>query len=202
MYASGDRARQIRAAEAAVSKALVQAPDSAEAHMTYGTVLFAMRSPERALREFQLAVGLDANLATAHGYIGLMKFFLGRAGETRMHVEEAIRLSPRDPLLFHWLFFIGVADVYLGRVVRGLENLRRSVEINPNWALSQFVLAGALGLAGLLAEASEVAAIARRIAPNLTIAKFRDEVVSDNPIYLAQREHFYRGLRQAGLPET
>ena len=202
MYASGDRAGQIRAAEAAVSRALAQAPDSAEAHMTYGTVLFAMRFPERALREFQLAVSLDANLATAHGYIGLMKFFLGRAGETRMHVEEAIRLSPRDPLLFHWLFFIGVADVYLGRVVRGLENLRRSVEINPNWALSQFVLAGALGLAGLLAEASEVAAVARRIAPNLTIAKFRDEVVSDNPIYLAQREHFYRGLRQAGLPET
>src|SRR5262249_45247231 len=134
-------------------------------------------------------------------YLGLMKFFLGRARDTRGHIEEAIRLSPRDPLLFHWHFFIGVADVYLGRVVHGLESLRKSVEINPNWGLSQFVLAGALALAGLLSEAAEACAIARRLAPNFTIAKFRSEVVSDNPVYLAQREHFYQGLRFAGVPE-
>jgi TolB-like protein len=201
MYASDDRVGQIRAAEAAATKALAMAPDCAEAHMTYGTVLYAMRAPERALREFKLAISLDGNLAVAHGYLGLMNFFLGRAHETRGHIEEAMRLSPRDPLLFRWLFFIGVADVYLGRVVRGLESLRKSVEINPNWALSQFVLAGALALAGLLAEASEVCAIARRLAPNFTIAKFRGEVVSDNPIYLAQREYFYEGLRLARVPE-
>jgi TolB-like protein/Tfp pilus assembly protein PilF len=201
MYASDDRAAQIRAAEAAATKALALVPDSADAHVTYGTVLFAMRVPERALREFNFAVSLDGNLATAHAYLGLMKFFLGRSRETRAHVEEAIRLSPRDPLLFHWHFFVGVADVYLGRAVRGLDRLRKSVEINPNWGLSQFVLAGALALAGLLAEAAEVCAVARRLAPNFTIAKFRGEVPSDNPVYLAQREHFYRGLRLASVPE-
>jgi TolB-like protein/tetratricopeptide (TPR) repeat protein len=201
MYASDDRTGQIRAAEVAAKTALTLAPDSAEAHVTQGTVLFAMRAPDRALREFEFALQLDPNLAAAHGYMGLMKFFLGRAGETQGHVAEAMRLSPRDPLLFHWHFFIGVADVYLGRVVHSLANLRRSVEINPNWALSQFVLAGALGLAGLLAEAAEVRAVAERLAPNFTIAKFRGEVVSDNPVYLAQREHMYNGLRLAGVPE-
>jgi TolB-like protein/tetratricopeptide (TPR) repeat protein len=201
MYAADDRAGQISAAEATATRALALMPDSADAHVTYGTVLFAMRVPERALREFNFAVSLDSNLATAHAYLGLMKFFLGRAQETRAHVDQAIRLSPRDPLLFHWHFFIGVADVYLGRVVRGIESLRKSVEINPNWGLSQFVLAGALALAGLLAEAAEVCAIARRLAPNFTIAKFRGEAPSDNPVYLAQREHFYRGLRLAGVPQ-
>jgi hypothetical protein len=39
---------------------------------------------------------------------------------------------------------------------------------------------------------------ARRLAPNFTIAKFRGEVASDNPVYVAQREHFYQGLRLAG----
>jgi TolB-like protein len=53
-YASDDRAGQIRAAEAAAAKALALAPDSAEAHVTCGTVLYAMRMPERALREFQI----------------------------------------------------------------------------------------------------------------------------------------------------
>jgi len=201
MYASDDRAGQIRAAEAAATKALTLAPDNANAHVTYGTVLYAMCAPEHALREFKLAIGLDGNLAIAHAYLGLMKFFLGRAGETRAHVEEAIRLSPRDPLLFRWHFFIGLADIYLGRVVRGIESMRKSVEINPNWGLSQFVLAGALALAGLLAEAAEVCAIARRLAPDFTIAKYRAEAISDNPVYLAQREYFDKGLRLAGVPE-
>jgi hypothetical protein len=80
-------------------------------------------------------------------------------------------------------------------------SLRKSVEINPNWGFSQFILAGALGLAGLLEEAAEVRAVAGRLAPNFTIAKFRSEAMSDNSVYLAQREHFYQGLRLAGVPE-
>jgi TolB-like protein/tetratricopeptide (TPR) repeat protein len=200
-YASDDREAQIRAAGTAAKQALALAPDSAEAHVTYGTVLYAMRAPERALREFELAVGLDANLAAAHAYLGLIKFSLGSARETRSHVAEAMRLSPRDPLLFHWHFFIGVGEFYLGQVVHGIESLRQSVEINPNWGLSQFVLAAALALAGLLAEAVEVRAAAQRLVPNFTIARFRAGAASDNPAYLAQREHLYRGLRLAGVPE-
>jgi TolB-like protein len=202
MYVSNDRAGQIRAAETAATKALALAPDSANAHLTYGIVLFSMRAPERALREFEFALSLDSNLAIAHGYLGLVKVFLGLAGESRTHVAEAMRLSPRDPLLFFWHFFIGVAEIHLGRVVHGLESLRKSVEINPNWGLSQFVLAGALALAGLLVEAAEVCAVARRLAPNFTIAKFRAEAVSDDPVYLVMREHFSEGLRLAGVPES
>jgi tetratricopeptide (TPR) repeat protein len=160
-----------------------------------------MRAPERALREFEFAVGLNGNLAAAHAYLGLMKLSLGRARDTRAHVAEAMRLSPRDPLLFLWTFFLGVAEVYLGRVVHGIERLRKSTEINPNWGLAQFVLAGALALAGLLAEAGEVRAVAQRLVPNFTIAMFRARAASDNPVYLAQREHMYRGLRLAGVPE-
>jgi TolB-like protein len=200
-YASADRAAQIRAAETAAKQALALLPDSAEAHVTHGTILYAMRAPERALREFEFAIGLDANLAAAHAYLGQMKFSLGRARDTRGHVAEAMRLSPRDPFLFHWHFFIGVADVYLGRVAHGIESLRRSVEINPNWGLAQFVLAGALALAGLLAEAAEVRAVGQRLVPNFSIARFRAGAASDNPVYLAQREYMHRGLRLAGVPE-
>jgi len=94
-----------------------------------------------------------------------------------------------------------LGEMYLGRVVHGIESLRKSVEINPNWGLSQFVLAAALALGGLLAEAAEVRAVAQRLVPNFTIARFRAGAGSDNLAYLAQREHFYRGLRLAGVPE-
>lgn len=202
MYEASDRAGQVRAAAAAATKALNLDPDSADAHATYGIVLYAMRAPDRAISELEFAVQLNCHLGVAHGYLGLMKFFLGRAEETRGHVEKAMRLNPRDPLLFHWHYLIGIADLYLGRVVRALENLRKSVEINPNWGLSQFVLAGAFGLAGLHAEAAEACAAGRRLSPHFTIGRFRAEVISDNPVYLAQRERLYEGLRLAGVPES
>jgi tetratricopeptide (TPR) repeat protein len=201
MYTSEDRAGQIRAAEAAATRALALMPGNAHAHVTFGTVLSAMRAPERALREFEFAVRLDGNLATAHAYLGLIKVFLGRARETHTHLAEAMRLSPRDPLLFHWHFFSAVADIHLGRVVHALESLRKSVDNNPNWGLSRFVFAGTLALAGLLSEAADACAVARRLAPNFTVAKYRAEAVSDNAVYLAQREHLCNGLRLAGVPE-
>jgi TolB-like protein len=200
-FVSDDRPGQIRAAEAAVKNALELAPRSAAAHLGYGRVLFAMSRPERALRELELARCLDHNLAAIHGYLGQIKIALGRASETRAHVEEAMRLSPQDPLLRLWHYLIGLAEVYLGHVVRGTGSLRKSVEIDPGWALAQFTLAGALALAGLLVEAAEACAVAQHMAPNFTIAKFRAEARSDNSIYLAQREHFCEGLRLAGVPE-
>jgi len=112
-----------------------------------------------------------------------------------------MRLSPQDPLLRLWHYLIGVAEVYLGHVVRGIESLRKSVEIDPGWGLAQFTLSGALALAGLLVDAAEACAVAQHLAPNFTIAKFRAEARSDNSIYLAQREHFCEGLRLAGVPE-
>ena len=201
IFASDNRAEQIAAADWAVAKARTLAPDSASVHFSHGTLLFAMRLPEQALREFERAISLDRNFALAHVYAGLMKLCLGRARETEAHVAQATRLSPRDPFLSHWHFVVGLADLYLGRNVRAVNSLRQSVQLNPNWHLSNFVLAGALAMAGLLAEAAAACAVARRLAPHFTIGKFRAEAVGDNPVYLAQRERLCDGLLTAGVPE-
>lgn len=34
-----------------------------------------------------------------------------------------------------------------------------------------------------------------------TIAKYRADAISDDPVYLAQREHLDKGLRLARVPE-
>jgi TolB-like protein/tetratricopeptide (TPR) repeat protein len=201
VFASDRRAEQISAADWAVSKAQALMPDSASVRFSQGTLLFAMRMPEPALREFELAISLDRNLAKAHVYAGLMKLCLGRASETEAHVAQAIRLSPRDPFLSHWHFVVGLADLYLGRNVRAVNRLRSSVQLNPNWHLSHFTLAGALALAGLFAEAAVTCAAARRLGPDFTVSKFRMEAVGDNPVYLAQRERLCDGLLMAGVPE-
>jgi TolB-like protein/Flp pilus assembly protein TadD len=201
-FQSQDRPEQIRIADDAVSRALALAPDSAHAHFSRGAVLTAMRAPERALREFDLAIDLDGNLALAHGARGLIEIYLGRAEAAETHVSRAIRLNPRDPGCATWHLMIGTADLFLGRLDQAVGRLRRSVELNPNCGWAQLSLAVALSLAGRAEEAAGVSAVARRVASGFTISKHRREAMSDNPIYVAQRERFCAGLRQIGVPEN
>jgi hypothetical protein len=39
------------------------------------------------------------------------------------------------------------------------------------------------------------------VPPEFTVAKFRAGARSENPVYLAQRERLYEGMRKAGVPE-
>ena len=106
MYASDDRAGQIRAAEAAAIKALALAPDNANAHVTYGTVLYAMCAPERALREFKLAIGLGRQ-SRYSARLSRSDEVLPRAGRRnprpcrRSDTAQSARSAPLPMALFH-----------------------------------------------------------------------------------------------------
>ena len=130
-----------------MSSSLALIPDSSDEHVPYGTVLFAMPAPERALREFNFAIDLDGNLAIAHAYVGVLKFLLGRVGNPRS-CRDSDAARPARSIPTSSGFFHQSRDAYLLRVVYGIESLRKRVEINPNRGHSHFVLAGALALAG------------------------------------------------------
>ena len=200
-YISDHPAEQLRVAEAAISAALNRDPSNADAHYVRAQLHFALRAPERALHDCERAISLDRNLARPYAFAGMMKLFVGRGAETEAYVAQAMRLSPRDPFLGTWYSFIGIADLFLGKLERAVERLRKSVEINPNHEIACFILAAALALAGRQAEAAEACAAGLRLAPNFTLAKFRAQVRSNNPIYLSQRERVYEGMRLAGVPE-
>jgi tetratricopeptide (TPR) repeat protein len=200
-FAADNPAEQIRIAEAALSKALALEPDSASAHFWQANLLVALRAPERALRECMLAISLNRNVAWAHALAGFMKIFLGRAEETEADVANAIRLSPRDPGLGYWHLYAGAADLCLGKFDHAIDRLQRSIEIVPNIGPPWFSLAAALALLGRVAEASEACATGLRLMPSFSIGKVRSESMSDDAVYLAQREKLLEGLRRAGVPE-
>jgi TolB-like protein/class 3 adenylate cyclase len=204
-YFPSDRpADKIGAGVAAISKALVLAPESAYAHFVRGLLLYSQRAPERALREFESAIVLDRNLVGARVLAGAMKIFLGRAEETEADVREAMRLSPRDPYVASWYLFLGLADFHLGKFDHAVDRLRKAVEFNPAYAryktLSPY-LAAALAIVGHAAEAAEVCAAWLQSTPGITVSKLRAEAASANPVYLAGREPLYEGMRKAGMPE-
>jgi tetratricopeptide (TPR) repeat protein len=129
------------------------------------------------------------------------KYFVGRAIETEGHVQEALRLSPRDIFAHRWLLFVGIAKGQLGQDEEAVVWLRRSIEVNRNFPLAHFHLAEALALLGELDEARAAAQAGLALDPGFNLHRYRVNALSDNPVYLAGRERSYQGMRLAGVPE-
>jgi len=194
-------AEQLRAAEDAAAKALACDPTNPAAHMARAAVLYAQMNLEAALVEYAKVIELGANWPTAHAKMGSLNALLGRPEETFRLVEKAIKLSPRDGSLGEWYLYIGVAQFMMDRLEEAIIWLRRSTEANPDLGINYSVLASACSLAGRNEEAGAALSAYRRLNPIMTINKLRSSPYSDHPAYLASRERFYEGLRNAGLPE-
>ena len=144
---------------------------------------------------------LDRNLAGAYGGIGIAKFYLGQGGETEAHMEQALRLSPRDTLVYIWSMYVGLSKLWQGADAEGIVWLRRSLEANRNYPGAHFNLAAALALVGELDEARSTAQAGLALNPGFTICRYRTYVPGNHPLYVAGRERVYEALRLAGLPE-
>ena len=147
------------------------------------------------------ALEIDRNLAAAYAWIGLGKYFAGRCEETEGHILEALRVSPRDTRAYAWMVYVGIAKFALGCDEEAVAWLNRSIELNPSNPVPQVFLAAALARLGRPDEARDAARAGLELNPGFTIARFRSLTFSDNPVYLAQRERMYEGMRMAGMPE-
>jgi tetratricopeptide (TPR) repeat protein len=104
-----DSAAAFFAAEAKLTKALSSVPDHARGHMLLGYIEILTKRAARGIAECEHALALDRNLAQAHAYIGFGKIYTGRAEETEAHIVEALRLSPRYTMAYHWMTMSGIA---------------------------------------------------------------------------------------------
>ena len=196
-----DRAARFAAAEAAAAEALSLAPDHAIAHLCIGMVLGFTGRAVQSIAELDRALALDRNLAGAHALIGQSKLLIGRGEETEAHVQEALRLSPRDPWVYTFFVIVGFAKSLLGRTEEAISWLRRSIEANRNYSLSHFTLAAALANVGQMEEARTQVGAGLAVDRQFTIASFCAAAWSDNPVYLAQRAQIVEGMRKAGVSE-
>jgi len=154
----------------------------------------------QGISECERALALDRNLGSAHMNIGLAEYFIGRVEEVEAHINEALRLSPRDTSANIWIAIAGMAKLVLGNDEEAIVLLRRSIEINRNYPLAHFFLAAAQAHLGRMNEARAAAKTGLALNPTFTIRRFRAGAMSDNPIYLAQRERVCDGMRKAGVP--
>ena len=194
-----DRAARLAAAEAALTQALSRAPDNAIAHLLLGIVqIWTNRAPQ-GVRECERALELDRNLADAHAQLGGAKISVGQAEDAEAHIQEALRLSPRDTLVYQWYMYAGWAKLSLGREEEAIAWLRRSIETNRNYSLSHFFLAAALARIGRMSEARFEAQAGLAINPTFSISRFRASEPAGKAV--AGTDRVVDGLRKAELPE-
>ena len=155
----------------------------------------------QGIAECERALAIDPNLASAHVWIGIGKYFVGRNEETEAHVLEALRISPRDAHAGRWMSVVGVAKLHSGRDEEAVAWLSHPIELNPNDPLPHFCFAVALAHLGRIEDSREAARAGLELDPSFSSARFRRSMTfSDNPVFLAGRERMYEGLRLAGVP--
>ena len=192
---------RLAAAERNAGKALLLAPDHANAHVIFGFVMGVTNRAKRAMAKSKHALELDPNLAIAHGMMGLHALHLGQGEETEGHIREALRLSPFDVSAFRWFAIVGFAKNSLNRYDEAVAWLGQSVGRNSKFAMAHFHLGSALAHLGRMEEARVAAAAGLSIDPKFNLASFRAAQLTDDPYYLAWRERVIDGMRMAGVPE-
>ena len=198
---SENRTEDLARAESLVSKALSSHPKSAWAHYVKGEVLRAQHRTDDAARLYQAALGLDRNYVPAIANLGYMRILNGQPGEAIPLLEQAIRMSPRDPLLPIWHSRIGLAEMFLERFDRAMASLETSRNLNPARVWCHMYLAANYALIGRIEDARPCLAEAQRIAPELTsIASYKvmSQVTHANAQALREKTLIH-GLRLAGL---
>jgi adenylate cyclase len=127
-------ADQLRRAEDAIGRVLSTFPSDAMAHFVKGEIQRAKgRNVEIAVGDYEAAIALNPSLAPAYGGLGGAKIRVGCSAEAIAPLQMAIKLSPRDPLLNTWYFYICHAHSHLGQFEAAIDWCRQSVEVKPFW---------------------------------------------------------------------
>ena len=181
----------------AARKAVAIDDSDASAHTALAIFdLFSGRH-EEARRRLRRALALDPNSVFARGYLGGSYAFAGDYEATLPHCEEAIRLSPRDPLLITFHLLQGWAALLSERFAEAVEFATKAADANPEFPDVYAVLAAAQGHLGNTAPARAALDELLRRMPGLTAS---DERLNRPFGSAEQRERFLEGLRKAGLP--
>jgi TolB-like protein/Flp pilus assembly protein TadD len=183
LYGAASSADSFPRAEAAAKKALEIDETLAEAHTSLAQVLlFYDLDFANSAREFERAIALNPNYATAHHWYADGP--LASLGKFDKAIAELKRAQQLDPLSLIINADLGVELVNARRYDEGIAQLRNTIEMDPRFYYAHWNLGTALQFNGQLREA---------FAEYKTAAE-----LSDDPLLLGLLAQAYAKLRQRG----
>jgi TolB-like protein/class 3 adenylate cyclase len=200
-------AADLARAEELIDQALATSPRYALAHYVKGHVLLALKGWEDAILEYEAALASDHNLVGAIHGLALCKLCAGSIGEVPQLMEQAIRLSPRDPGIGHCYDLIGIVHLLQSHIDKAIVWLEKARAALPGVPIFHTHLASAYALSGETERAAAELAEARRLGRgdfvwNIACMKTSGVLRMSTPKTFALAETTYiAGLRKAGMPE-
>jgi TolB-like protein/class 3 adenylate cyclase/Flp pilus assembly protein TadD len=194
-------------AEGLAGQALAASPRSPWAHVAKAQVLRAERRCEEAIPEYETARAFNRNWVGPLNGLGWCKLFTGSLEEVIPLAEQAIRLSPRDPINFLFYYQIGTVHLLQSRTDEAIIWLEKARNANPQHPGPHGYLASAYGLKGDTERAAAELAEARRVGGEglwSSITKMKAGEwwrTLSSKIRAPYEATFFPGLRKAGMPE-
>jgi adenylate cyclase len=168
------------------------------AHLTHGIVLWRMRRPDEAVRAYHRALDLNPNFALAHACLGMPLAVQGAHNEAVSCAQNALRLSPRDPLVgAQASYSMAIAHFAAERYPDCMASARETIERYPEYLAGHSLLVAASAMTGDTEAAAEALGALLRLRPNYSLAWARENV----PLTGGTLERSLEGLRKAGLQE-
>jgi len=127
--------------------------------------------------------------------MGLALVFDGQAEEALLNFDQAIRMSPHDPLKAFFYSGTGVAHYYAGRYELAIEWTRKAIRERPGFTAAQRIHCASLAMAGKDDEVRPAVAKLRELQPNISISWIQKHV----PYTSRAMPHFLDGMNKAGI---
>jgi len=171
------------------------------AHHALGRLNTIAGGHPAAVRALETCVNLNPNFAL--GYVGLAEahVYAGSPEAAISYADKAIRLSPRDPMLWDMLHYKASACIRLNDFDRAIELFEQVCEFPTAQYVSSATLAALYGLQDRTAEAEKALERARRLEPGLSIALMKKVYGVTEERSGSRTQRLLDALRVTGLVE-
>ena len=201
----------IARAEWLVGRALAASPRSALAHYAKGQLRRAQDRYDEAIPEYETVLVFNRNWVAAVASLGWCRFFTGSIEEAIPLLQQAIRLSPRDPYIGYWYARMGIAHLVQSRIDDAIDWIRKALSANPGNPRRHALLASAYALKGQTEHAAVELTEARRLSDDdrfSSITRLKQVGYFGVGGYFGAPKiralieaTYFVGLRKAGVPD-
>ena len=184
-------------------QALLLDPSQARAHFTKALLIMFKAKPNDAASANEIIAeaeaSLRANPSFPWGYwpMAVGEMLLGHYEQSISELQQAMKISPRDPNIGIWHMEIGRSLLALTRYDAAIQEGLKAIDSGYRTTQSYASLAAFYAAANRAPEATAAMAEAMKLNPKLSVAWFHAHI----PAFIDSAPGMLEYIRKAGLPE-